>query len=221
MIEPNREIRIVLADDHPIVRQGLRQVIEAHPRLRVVGEADNGEAALAHIRTYKPEIVVLDIDMPGTDGFAVARLMHAQGLTASGIIFLTIHREEDFLNEALKLRAQGYVLKDSATADIVASICAVAAGQSYTSPAMTSALINRHRRAVALRVQTPSIGNLTRMEQRILKLIAEYKTSKEIAEELCISYRTVETHRFNISTKLDIHGSHALMKFALAHKSDL
>ncbi len=216
-----REIHILIADDHPIVRQGLRQVIEASPGLRVVGEAEDGQSALARIRTCKPEVVVLDIDMPGMDGFEVARAMRAQGLIDPIIIFLTIHREEDFLNEALALRAQGYVLKDSAIADIVASIRAVAGGQSYTSPAMTTALINGHLRATALRQQKPGSNDLTPTERRVLRLIAEYKTSKEIADELCISYRTVETHRTNISTKLEIHGSHALMKFALAHKAEL
>jgi DNA-binding NarL/FixJ family response regulator len=104
-----RELHIVIADDHPIVRRGLRQVIETAPGLKVVGEADDGEGALVMIRTCKPDVVVLDIDMPGMDGFEVARAMLAEGLTDSTIIFLTIHREEDFLNEALKLRGQGYV----------------------------------------------------------------------------------------------------------------
>jgi DNA-binding NarL/FixJ family response regulator len=216
-----RELHIVIADDHPIVRRGLRQVIEAAPGLKVVGEADDGEGALAMIRTCKPHVVLLDIDMPGMDGFEVARAMLAQGLTDATIIFLTIHREEDFLNEALKLRGQGYVLKDSAIADIVTSIRTVAAGQNYTSPAMTTALINSHRRGTVLRQNNPSFNDLTRTERRILQLIAEYKTSKEIADELCVSHRTVETHRSNISGKLEIHGSHALMKFALAHKSEL
>jgi DNA-binding NarL/FixJ family response regulator len=215
-----RELHIVIADDHPIVRRGLRQVIEAAPGLKVVGEADDGEDALEMIRTGKPHVVVLDIDMPRMDGFEVARAMHAQGLTDATIIFLTIHREEDFLNEALKLRGQGYVLKDSAIADIVTSIRTVSAGQNYISPAMTTALINSHRRAVALQ-HNSSFNDLTRTERRILQSIAEYKTSKEIADELCISHRTVETHRSNISTKLEIHGSHALMKFALAHKAEL
>jgi DNA-binding NarL/FixJ family response regulator len=216
-----RALDIVIADDHPIVRRGLRQVIEAAPGLTVVGEADDGEAALVMIRTCKPDVVLLDIDMPAMDGFEVARTMFAQGLADAAIIFLTIHREEDFLHEALKLRGHGYVLKDSAIADIVTSIRTVAAGHNYTSPAMTTALINSHRRAMALQQNNPSLKDLTRTERRILQLIAEYKTSKEIADGLSISHRTVETHRSNISSKLEIHGSHALMKFALAHKSEL
>jgi DNA-binding NarL/FixJ family response regulator len=220
-MDPMHDIRIVIADDHPIVRQGLRQTIEAAPGLRVVGEASDGESALLKMQTCEPDILVLDIDMPGMDGFEVACAMRTQGLTRVIIIFLTIHREEDFLNEALNLGGQGYVLKDSAIADIVTSIRTVAAGQNYTSPAMTTALINSHRRAMALQQNNPSLNDLTRTERRILQLIAEYKTSKEIADGLCISHRTVETHRSNISSKLEIHGSHALMKFALAHKSEL
>ncbi len=137
------------------------------------------------------------------------------------IIFLTIHRDEDLFNRAVDLGAKGYVLKDSAVTDIVDCIKTVAKAQHYASPALTSYLINRSRRAVALTLEKTGIKDLTPTERRVLKLIAEYKTSKEIAEELFISYRTVETHRTNICQKLDIHGSNALIKFALAHKSEL
>jgi DNA-binding NarL/FixJ family response regulator len=214
------EINIVIADDHPIVRQGLRQVIEAARGLRVVAEAEDGQAALAWIQVHKPDIAVLDIDMPKMDGFAVARAIRDQQLGAA-VIFLTIHREEDFFNEALDIGAQGYVLKDSAIVDIVTSIRAVASGHHYTSPAMTSSLISRRQRAATFRRQKPTLDDLTPTERRILHLIADYKTSKEIADELSISYRTVETHRTNICSKLEIHGSHGLMKFALTHKSEL
>lgn len=214
------EIRIVIADDHPIVRQGLRQAIEADPQLKVVAEAGDGRTALDRIQELTPDVAVLDIDMPVMDGFAVAREVRDQKLSAA-VIFLTIHREEDLFNESLDLGAQGYVLKDSAATDIVAGIKAVAAGQHYTSPAMTTHLVNRRHRAAALRRQKPMLNDLTPAERRILRLIAEYKTSKEIAGELYVSYRTVETHRTNICAKLEIHGSHALMKFALSHKSEL
>jgi DNA-binding NarL/FixJ family response regulator len=214
------EIHIVIADDHPIVRQGLRQVIDAAPGLRVVAEAEDGQVALARIQTHRPDIAVLDIDMPKVDGFAVARAIRDQQLGAA-VIFLTIHREEDFFNEALDIGAQGYVLKDSAIVDIVTSIRAVTSGHHYTSPAMTSSLISRRQRAATFRRQKPTLDDLTPTERRILHLIADYKTSKEIADELSISYRTVETHRTNICSKLEIHGSHGLMKFALTHKSEL
>ena len=214
------EIRIVLADDHPVVRQGLRQAIEGREGLRVVGEAGDGRAALALLRAETPDVAVLDIDMPEMDGLTVARTVRDLGLSVS-IIFLTIHREEDFFQEALDAGAMGYVLKDSATSDVVAAIEAVASGQHYTSPAMTTYLVGRRGRAGALRRDKPGLADLTATERRILGMIAEYKTSKEIADELCVSHRTVETHRNNICTKLDLHGSHALMKFALTHRSEL
>jgi DNA-binding NarL/FixJ family response regulator len=219
-MDTKSEIDILIADDHPIVRQGLRQVIEAAPGLRVVAEAEDGQTALARIRTHRPDIAILDIDMPKMDGFAVARAIRDQQLGAT-VIFLTIHREEDFFNEALDIGGQGYVLKDSAIVDIVTSIRAVASGHHYTSPAMTSSLVNRRQRVATFRQQKPTLDELTPTERRILHLIADYKTSKEIADELCISYRTVETHRTNICSKLEIHGSHGLMKFALTHKSEL
>jgi DNA-binding NarL/FixJ family response regulator len=195
-------------------------VIEAHPGLTVVAEAADGRAALERLRELRPDVAVLDIDMPEMNGFAVARAARDEGIPAA-VIFLTIHREGDLFEEALDVGALGYVLKDSATTDIVAGISAAAAGQHYTSPAMTSYLVGRNRRAAALRRQKPTLNDLTPAERRVLQLIAVYKTSKEIADELGISYRTVETHRTNICTKLELHGSHALMKFALAHRTEL
>lgn len=214
------EIRVLIADDHPLVRDGLRRAIEAHSNLTVVAEAGDGRTALERIQSLNPDVAVLDIDMPGMDGFAVARALREQGL-AIAVIFLTIHREEDFFNEALDLGAQGYVLKDSAASDIVTGIKAVAAGEHFTSPAMTTYLVKRTRRASEFRRSKPTLNDLTPTERRVLQLIADYKTSKEIADELGVSHRTIETHRANISTKLEIHGSHSLMKFALSHKSEL
>jgi DNA-binding NarL/FixJ family response regulator len=214
------DIRVVIADDHPLIRQGLRLAIESDAAMTVAAEAADGVHALEIIRAVKPDIAVLDIDMPRSDGFTVARAIRAEGLSVA-IIFLTIHREEDLLHEALDLGARGYVLKDSAPTEVVASIKAVAAGQHYTSPAMTSSLVNRTRRAADLRRDRPTLNDLTPTERRILGLIADYKTSREIGEALSISHRTVDTHRANISTKLEIRGSHALMKFALEHRDEL
>lgn len=218
--EPRLDIRVLIADDHPVVRQGLVQAIGANDGLSVVGEAGDGRTALERIRAVLPDVAVVDIDMPEMDGLAVARVVRDSGLPVS-VIFLTIHREEPLFHEALDLGAKGYVLKDSATTDIVAAIKAVAAGEHFTSPAMTSYLFGRRERAAALRRQRPSLDALTATERRVLRLVAEYKTSKEIADDLCISPRTVETHRKNISAKLDMHGTHALMKFALSHKAEL
>ena len=214
------EVRIVIADDHPLMRDGLRRAIEATANLKVVAEAGDGQTALDRIGSLNPDIAVLDIDMPLISGFDVARALREQGITTA-IIFLTIHREEDFFNEALDLGAKGYVLKDSVSTDIVTGINAVASGEHFTSPAMTSYLVNRSRRATEFRLRKPTINDLTPTERRVLGLVADYKTTKEIADELGVSYRTIETHRANICAKLELRGSHSLMKFALSHKSEL
>jgi DNA-binding NarL/FixJ family response regulator len=214
------EIRIIIADDHPIVRQGLRQTLEAERAFKIVAEASEGRTALENIRALKPDVAILDIDMPELDGFDVARAIGVEKLSLE-IIFLTIHREEDFFNEAINLGAKGYVLKDSALSDIVSCVKAVAAGSHYASPALTAHLLKRRQHSSSLGHEKLGLQNLSPTELRVLKLIGEYKTSREIAAELFISYRTVETHRTNICHKLELHGSHALMKFALAHKSEL
>lgn len=213
-------IRIVMADDHPIVRQGLRQMIEADKSLTIIAEAGDGRSALELIETHKPDVAVLDIDMPQMDGFAVARSLQRKNLAVE-VVFLTMHSEEEIFQAAMDLGVKGYVLKDSAVTDIVASIKTVAAGRPYLSPALSALLLHRRRRAEELDKQQPGLHDLSPMERRVLKLIAEDKTSREIAEELFISYRTVETHRSNICKKLDLHGSLALVKFAVAHKSEL
>ncbi len=213
------EIRVVIADDHPIFRQGLRQIIEREPQLNVIGEAGDGQTALERIATLRPEVVILDIEMPRMDGFGVARSLLKQRLAVE-IIFLTVHNDEAFFNEALAMGAKGYVLKDSAVIDIVSAIRAVMSGQHYVSPALTSYLVTGRRPASAVKPRI-SLDLLTPTERHILKLLAEYKTSKEIAEWLHISPHTVQTHRKNICAKLGLEGSHALMKFALEHKSQL
>lgn len=214
------EARIVIADNHPLLRQGLRQAIDSEEGLSVVGEADDGEEALALIERRRPDIAVLDITMPKMDGFELARAMREKGLPAR-IIFLTIHDEEDMVNEALDLGARGYVLKEGAIKEIVFGIRAVIDGQSYLSPSITAHLVNRQRRAAALVNRKPSLNELSPRERQILRLIAETKTSKEVAAALGIDYRTVENHRNNICRKLDLHGANALLTFALNHKSEL
>ena len=210
-------ITILIADDHPIVRQGLRQTIEEDRRLHVVAEAGNGQEALAAISEYSPQVAILDVDMPVMNGFDVARAVRDKGLETE-IVFLTMHRDEDLFNEAIDLGAKGFVLKDSALADIIECVKTVAASQHYASHALTSFLINRSRSAIQLSEKQPSINDLTPTERAVLKLIAENLTSREIAERLFISPRTVEKHRENICQKLDIHGSHSLLKFALSQR---
>lgn len=214
------EVSIVIADDHPIFRKGLRQVLETDPRLHIVAEAEDGHAALAHIQELKPDVAVLDIDMPGPDGFAIARALQ-ENRAPVAIIFLTMHTDEQIFNTAFDLGVKGYVLKDGAVAEIVKGVKAVAAGENYISPELATYLVRRGNRATSLAQKKPALASLTQTEQRVLKLIADYKTSREIGDELSISPRTVERHRANICEKLELKGSHALLKFATDHKSQL
>jgi DNA-binding NarL/FixJ family response regulator len=214
------EIKIMIADDHPIFRQGLRQVIQTDPAIKIVAEADDGETTLERLPQCGAEVLVLDVDMPNKDGFEVVKDIRSQRLPVA-VIFLTMHKDERFFNAALDLGVKGYVLKDSAVTEIIESIRTVAGGKEYVSPALTSFLLNRSRRAAALVVEQPGLAQLSPTERRILKLLAEYKTNKEVAEELCLSPRTVEHHRANICEKLEIKGPHALLKFAVAHQSEL
>ena len=213
------EISVLIADDHPIFRKGLREIIEADTSLKVVAEADDGESALELIRARSPRVAVLDVDMPQKDGLGVAREVRAAGLEVA-LIFLTMHKNERFFNAALDLGVRGYVLKDSASTEIVNGIKAVAAGRSYVTPLLTDYLLNRHRNDTQGAQQT-GLGLLTEAERRVLKLIAEYKSSREIADELFISPRTVDRHRANIADKLDLKGTNALLHFALEHKTEL
>ena len=214
----NQEIRIIIADDHPLMRQGLRQVIELEPNLKVVGEAGNGSEALAMIEELKPDAAILDVDMPHQDGFQVARALLAKKNPAA-IIFLTMHSEEQMFHAALDLGAKGYVLKDSAIDDIVTAINEAVAGRAFTSLPMTTYFTRRQNYNHVPDEQQLGLSQLTPTEYRILKLLADYKTNKDIAEELSVSPRTVETHRARICQKLNLQGSHALMKFAVQYKS--
>jgi len=212
------KIRIIIADDHPIFRGGLRQIISADESIEIIGEADNGEKALEIIQELKPDIAVLDIDMPKKTGLDVLRELKD---SSTKIIFLTMYAEEDIFDEAMDFGIKGYVLKDSAVNDIIECILSVNEDNYYISPNVSNLLVNRRNKSKNLIKKNPELGNLTKTERNILRFISENKTSKEIAEVLFLSQRTVENHRTNISNKLNLKGSHSLLKFAIENKSYL
>jgi DNA-binding NarL/FixJ family response regulator len=215
-----KKTAILIADDHPLFRAGLRQAIEQDREMHVVGEASDGAEALAMIEETAPDVVVLDIGMPRMNGLEVARMVQQKKI-AVAIVILTNYKEEDMFNEAMDAGVQGYVLKDTAAVDIRDAIRSVTMGKYYISPSVSDYLVGRSKRAMTLLQEKPSLASLTRAERRVLSLIALNKTSKEIADELNVNYKTIETHRANIAAKLNIHGSHSLLKFALENKSAL
>ena len=215
-----KEISILIADDHPVFRRGLRMIIQSDEHINIVAEADNGKEALELIKRSEPDVAVLDVNMPEMTGFEVVRELRKTKL-ATEFIFLTMHKDEAMFNTAMDLGVKGYLLKESAIEDIAAGIKAVAAGENFISPSLATFLFSRSRRNATFAADKPTINDLTVTERRILKMIAEDKTSREIADQLSISVRTVERHRQNVCDKLEIHGSNALMKFALAHKEQL
>lgn len=211
-------VTIIIADDHPIFRKGLRELIDADPTLRVVGETSDGVSALAAITDARPDIAVLDVDMPGHDGFEVARAVRDRRLPTA-IIFLTMYKDERVLNNALDADVMGYVLKDGAATEIIAAIKAVKAGEHFLSPALSTLLVSRTRRVRKLASAAPALETLSPTERKVLKLLAEFKTTKEIADVLCVSPRTVDHHRANMAVKLGLRGQHALTRFAVANQS--
>ncbi len=212
----SEQIKLIIADDHPIFREGLRQIIEKDSRIKIIGEADNGLKALEQIEEKKPDIALLDIDMPKLTGLEVLKKVSG---TSVKIIFLTMYSEEDIFDEAMGLGIKGYVLKDSAVNDIIECIISVNEGNYFISPSMSNLLLKRRKKLTDLRKSNPMLDNLTPTEKKILRFISQNKTSKEIADVLFLSHRTVENHRTNISNKLSLKGSHSLIKFAIENKS--
>jgi DNA-binding NarL/FixJ family response regulator len=213
-------IRIIIADDHPIFRAGLAQVISGEADFQLVGQANDGAEALQMVKKAAPDVAIADIDMPKLGGLELARIVKREGL-ATRLILLTMHKQESFLTEAMDLGVLGYVLKDNAVLDILRGLRLVAAGQPYISPLMSSYLVRRMQGNQRLLRAKPALLDLTSMERRILREISQNKTTKEIAALLFISPLTVETHRRNLCQKLDLHGSHRLLQFALEHRSEL
>jgi len=212
-----RTIKILVAEDHPLYRDGLRQTLATDAALHLLHEAATGPDALHQARLRRPDIAILDINLPGLSGLDIARARLREQLPFE-IIFLTMYKEEVLFHEAVALGAKGYVLKESATAEILEAIHAVAAGRHYISPSLTGLLV---KNATASNGATSGLASLTPTQRRILKLIASDRTSKEIASDLGLSQRTVENHRAHISARLVLQGSHSLLKFAFDNKASL
>ncbi len=214
------KLRVLIADDHPIFREGLVKTLERHDSIAIVGQAVNGMEALEKIRALIPDIAVLDVEMPGMNGIDVARAAYKEALLTS-LIFLTMYKDPTYFNAALDLGVRGYLLKDSVIEDLVKCLTAVSDGQYYISPSMSHLLIERKKRSAALLNTVPALSLLTPAERTVLKLLADNLTSREIAEKLFVTPRTVENHRLHMSQKLEIKGHNKLLEFALKHRPEL
>jgi DNA-binding NarL/FixJ family response regulator len=208
-------IRVVLADDHPIIRSGLRLSLATNREIEIVGEAGDGESALLKIRELAPDVAILDIDMPKLDGLTVVRQLRSLDLHTK-VILLTLHSEPVYLRAAFDAGAQGYILKDSGTEDVLAAIRAVTSEQMYVAPSMTHHLI----RLQTAEREGGTMDKLSPTERIVMRLIAEGNSSKDIGKHLGIHYRTVDNHRTNICRKLGLEGANSLLRFALQHKGE-
>ncbi len=207
-------ITLIIADDHPVFRKGLFHIIEADPSVILLGEAGDGEAALALIEEKKPDVALLDISMPRMTGLKVAKIVQERGQSIK-LVIITMNADEELFNEAMDIGVNGYILKENAVSEVLNSIKAVVQGQYYISPSISGLLIKRSQKRQNALQRMPGLIDLTPTELRILKLIAGNKTSKEIAIDLCISPKTVENHRANIADKLKLSGNNALLRFTL------
>lgn len=213
-------IKVFLVDDHPVFRHGLREMVQADPRFEVVGECGDGESALAQIPRLKPHVVILDVTLPGRSGLEVVRILRTTHPPVA-CLMLTMHAEESTFNAAMDAGAQGYLLKEDAMERVLLGLEAIASGALYLSPRISAWLLRRHQRASALKVEKTGLAALAATERRVLQLVAENKTNRQIGQELFISHRTVETHRSNICQKLRLQGAHKLLQFAIEHRSEI
>lgn len=211
------KIPFICADDHPIVRQGMQMILERNPELQCVGQASDGEHALQLIRMHKPVIAILDMDMPKMNGLDIARAVAKEEIETA-VIIMTAHKDGLMMREAMKYGVRGYVVKENAVSEVLMCIETVLNGGRYISPVMTEFLLSQSFVADAVQTSDAGMSSLTLTERKVLRLVAKNKPSKEIAETLFISHRTVENHRNNICKKLNISGSNALLRFALENK---
>ena len=204
-----KRIRILLADDHAVVRQGFKMILAAQPDMEIVGEAANGREAVELAEQLRPDVVVMDVSMPELNGIEATRRL-ASLVPRARVVALSMHKDSVYVREILHAGARGYLLKDSGAADLVAAIRAVASGESYLSPAVSGAVLDDYRRHA-----TNPIDLLTSREREVLQMLAEGKTNKEIAGVLNLSVYTVDAHRGRIMEKLNLHSIGELVRFAV------
>jgi two-component system, NarL family, response regulator NreC len=209
-----KSIRVLLADDHKLIRAGLRLVVDQQPDLSVVGEADDGRQAVELAKSLKPDVVVMDIGMPNLNGIEAARQI-GEMAPAAAVVMLSMHSDESYVLRALSAGARAYLLKDSATTDLVQAIHAVAEGKSFFSPAVSKVLLQDYMRKLQRSGAEDSYDLLSPREREVLQLVAEGKSNKEVASLLNLSVYTVETHRAKIMQKLNLRGVPELILYAV------
>jgi DNA-binding NarL/FixJ family response regulator len=206
--------RIVIAEDHTILREGLRALLSSHPDLEVVGEAADGREAIRCVDEAAPDLVLLDLSMPRMDGMDAIREISKRS-PETKILALTVHKDEEYVLAALQAGADGYALKDATQAELLTAIRSVLAGKRYLSPGVSEKVIEGYLAGKKTRTTKTPWDGVTAREREVLKLIAEGHKNKEIAEILCISVKTVEKHRSNIMEKLDLHNVSDLTAYAI------
>lgn len=205
---------ILIVEDHTILREGLRALLTPDPELEIIGETDNGRDAVRLAATMRPSMVLMDLSMPGINGIeAISELKRRQ--TQTKVLVLTVHKTEEYIREALKAGADGYALKDATHSELLMAIKSVLRGKTYLSPGVSEQVINGYLDRDRF-VHGPTLWDtVTHREREILKLIAEGRTNKLIANYLCVSVKTVEKHRSNLMKKLDLHNASSLTAFAI------
>ena len=204
-------IRVLLADDHAMVRKGFRLILEAQPDMEIAGEAGNGREAVELAEKLHPDVVVMDVAMPELNGIEATRRL-ASSSPHTRVLALSMHKDSVYVREILRAGARGYLLKDSIDTDLISAVRAVAKGDGYISPGVSDAVLTDYRRHV-----TDPLNLLTSREREVLQMIAESKTNKEIAASLNLSIYTVEAHRGKIMEKLNLHSTGELVRFAVRH----
>ncbi len=204
-----KSIRILLADDHSVVRHGFRRILDAQEDMEVVGEVSNGREAVEQAGVLQPDVIIMDVTMPELNGIEATRRI-AEIVPRARVLALSMHRDSVYVREILRAGARGYLLKDSSEADLIAAVRAVSQGEGYLSPAVSEAVLSDYRKHV-----TNPIDMLTSREREVLQLVAEGKTNKEIATGLNLSVYTVEAHRGKIMEKLNLHSASEMVRFAI------